>query len=132
MGSIRAEGRKGVSLPLEGWKVSPKVLLWEQRGAGGNEGRWVHWARLCSGSLVWTVALLQHYILPPALLVVSWPRLTFWSSPLVLDISPIITSFIITCPLPPHTSPHKGLFTLTLLLRAGLEDPLGAWDQLML
>lgn len=66
-------------------------------------------------------------------LLVLWPCLTFWFSPLVFDISPIIISFIIiiTCPLPPHTSPLKGLFTLTLLLRARLGDPLGAWDQLM-
>lgn len=75
---------------------------------------------------------LQHYIFPPCAScgIVAPPYLLVL--PLVLDIPPIITSFIITCPLPPHTSPHKGLFTLTLLLRVGLEDPLGAWDQLML
>lgn len=41
----------------------------------------------------------------PALPVLSWPFLTFWFSPLVLDTSLIITCFIITCsPSPPHQS----------------------------
>lgn len=118
-------------MPSGWWEgLSPRSLCWGSGEPGGGGSTWaVLWE-----SALGQLALVSSMASFPALPLLSWPCLTFWSSPQSFG---YLSSRGYYLSLSTHYLPYNELFTLTLLiLRAGLSEV--PWslhlllDQLML